>query len=87
MRIELIEVAALLAAYIALPRIAVTVTTLVQKIKSLVGKRYSTVRALQTARTRIRPRRRRWFASRVRVTARAVTVIIVAAVIIVRVRS
>lgn len=47
MRVELVDVAALLAADIALPRVGVGVTALVQEIERLIRKCDAAVSALQ----------------------------------------
>jgi len=73
MRIELVQIAALLPANIALPRVTFAVTTFVEEVQRLIRKRNATMSALKTARTRIRPGRGRWLASRVRIRIHAAT--------------
>jgi hypothetical protein len=73
-RIELVEIAALLPAYIAFPGIALAMAALVQEIKGLVRESYPTVAALKATVARIGSRRRGRLTSRVRIAIVADTV-------------
>lgn len=81
MRVELVQIAALLPANIALPRVTLAVTTFVEEVQRLIWKRDATVGALEAARARIWPGRGRWFAPRVWIginaAAAVVTIVIV----------
>lgn len=83
MRVELVQITALLPANIALPRVTLAVTTFVEEVQRLIWKRDATVGALEAARARIWPGRGRWFAPRVWIginstaTATVVTIVIV----------
>jgi len=83
MRIELVQIAALLPANIALPRVTFAVTTFVEEVQRLIRKRNATMSALKTARARIRPGRGRRLASRVRIRIHTATAAAVVAVIVV----
>lgn len=65
MRVELVQIAALLPANIALPRVTLAVTTFVEEVQRLIRKRDATVGALEAARARIWPGRGGWLAPRV----------------------
>lgn len=82
MRVELVQIAALLPANIALPRVTLAVTTFVEEVQRLIRKRDSTVSTLEATCARIRPRRGGRLAPRVRIGIRA-AVIDAAAVIVV----
>lgn len=82
MRVELVQITALLPANIALPRVTLAVTTFVEEVQRLIWKRDATVGTLEAARARIWPSRGRWFAPRVWIginaaTATAVTIVVV----------
>lgn len=84
MRVELVQIAALLPANIALPRVTLAVTTFVKEVQRLIRKRDATVSALEAARTRIRSGRSGWLAPRVRIgisTAAAVVAVIVVVIV------
>lgn len=81
MRVELVQIAALLPANIALPRVTLAVTTFVEEVQRLIRKRDSTVSTLEATCARIRPRRGGRLAPRVRIGIRAA--VIDAAVVIV----
>lgn len=86
MRIELVQITALLPANIALPWVTLAVTTFVEEVQRLIRKRNATVSALEAARARIRPGRGGRLASRVRIricTAAAATAAIAAAVVVI----
>lgn len=74
MRIELIQIAALFAADVALPGVALAVAAFVQKVQSLVWEGDPTVGTLQPAAALLRPSRRRRFAARVLTTGRRAVV-------------
>lgn len=78
MRVELVQIAALLPANIALPRVTLAVTTFVEEVQRLIRKRDSTVSTLEATCARIRPRRGGRLAPRVRIGIRAAVVIVVA---------
>lgn len=80
MRVELVQIAALLPANIALPRVTLAVTTFVKEVQRLIRKRDSTVSTLEPTCARIRPRRSGRLASRVWIRIRA-TVVATAVVI------
>lgn len=80
MRVELVKIAALLAANIALPWITLAVAALVQKVQRLIRKRNAAVGALEAARARIGPGRSRRLASRIGIRDAAA---VVAAVVVV----
>lgn len=79
MRVELVQIAALLPANIALPWVTLAVTTFVEEVQRLIWKRDATVGALETARARIWPGRGRRLAPRVwiRINAAVVTTVVV----------
>lgn len=52
MRVELVQIAALLPANIALPWVTLAVTTFVEEVQRLIWKRDATVGALEAARDR-----------------------------------
>lgn len=83
MRVELVQIAALLPANIALPRVTLAVTTFVEEIQRLIRKRDATVGALKAARTRIRPGRGGWLAPRVWIGINATATTVVTTVIVV----
>lgn len=82
MRVELVQIAALLPANIALPRVTLAVTTFVEEVQRLIWKRNATVGTLEAARTRIWPGRGRWFTPRVWVGINAATATIVIVVVV-----
>lgn len=82
MRVELVQIAALLPADIALPRITLAVTTFVEEVQRLIWKRDTTVGALKAARTRIWPGRGGWFAPRVWIGINAATTAVITSVVI-----
>lgn len=82
MRVELVQIAALLPANIALPRVTLAVTTFVEEVQRLIRKRDSTVSTLEATCARIRPRRGGRLAPRVRIGIPA-AVVDAAAVIVV----
>lgn len=79
MRVELVQIAALLPANIALPWVTLAVTTFVEEVQRLIWKRDATVGALEAARARIWPRRSGRLAPRVwiRINAAVVTTVVV----------
>lgn len=83
MRVELVQIAALLPANIALPRITLAVTTFMEEVQRLIWKRDATVGALEAARARIWPGRGRWFAPRVWIGINATAATVVTIVIVV----
>lgn len=83
MRVELVQIAALLPANIALPRVTLAVTTFMEKVQRLIRKRDATMSALEAARARIRPGRGRWLASRVWIGINAAATAVVTTVIVV----
>lgn len=82
MRVELVQIAALLPANIALPRVTLAVTTFVKEVQRLIWKRDATVGALEAARPRIRPGRGGRFAPRVRIGINNAAAAVVAVVIV-----
>lgn len=83
MRVELVQIAALLPANIALPRVTLAVTTFMEEVQRLIWKRDATVGALKAARARIWPGRGRWFAPRVWIGINATAATVVTIVIVV----
>lgn len=83
MRVELVQIAALLPANIALPRVTLAVTTFVEEVQRLIRKRDATVGALEAARARIRSGRGGWFASRMWIGIDATATAVVTTVIVV----
>lgn len=85
MRVELIQIAALLPANIALPRVTFAVTTFMKKVQRLIWKCDATMGALKATRTRIGPSRGRWFTPRVwiGINTAATTTAVVTTVIVV----
>lgn len=79
MRVELVQIAALLPANIALPWVTLAVTTFVEEVQRLIWKRDATVGALEAARARIWPGRGGRLAPRVwiRINAAVVTTVVV----------
>lgn len=85
MRIELVQIAALLPANIALPRVTLAVTTFMEEVQRLIRKRNATVSTLEAARAGIRSGRGRWFASRVwiGINAAAATTVVTAVIVVI----
>lgn len=85
MRVELVQIAALLSANIALPRVTLAVTTFVEEVQRLIRKRNATVSALEAARTRIRPGRSGWLAPRVwiRINATTATAVVTTVIVVI----
>lgn len=85
MRVELVQIAALLPANIALPRITLAVTTFMEEVQRLIRKRDATVGALETACARIRPGRGGWFASRmwIGINATATTAVVITVIVVI----
>lgn len=81
MRIELVQIAALLPANIALPRITLAVTTFVKEVQRLIRKRDATVGTLESARTWIRPGRGGRFTPRMGIGAAAAAIVTIIVVI------
>lgn len=76
MRVELVQIAALLPANIALPRVTLAVTTFVEEVQRLIRKRDSTVSTLEATCARIRPRRGGRLAPRVRIGIPAAVIVV-----------
>lgn len=83
MRVKLVQIAALLPANIALPRVTLAVTTFMKEVQRLIRKRDATVSALEAARARIRPGRGRWLAPRVWIGIDATATAVVTTVVVV----
>lgn len=83
MRVELVQITALLPANIALPRVTFAVTTFVEEVQRLIRKRDATVGTLKATRARIRPGRGGWLAPRVWIGIDAAATAVVTTVIIV----
>jgi len=83
MRVELVQITALLPANIALPRVTLAVTTFVEKVQRLIRKRNATVGALKAACARIRSGRSRWLTPRVWIGINAATTAVVTTVVVV----
>lgn len=83
MRVELVQITALLPANIALPRVTLAVTTFVEEVQRLIRKRDATVGALEAACARIRPGRGGWLASRVWIGINATATAVVTTVIVI----
>lgn len=81
MRVELVKIAALLPANIALPWVTLAVAALVQKVQRLIRKRDAAVGALEAARARIGPGRSGRLASRIGI--RDAAAVVAAAVVVV----
>jgi len=73
MRVELVQITALLPANIALPRVTLAMTTFVEEVQRLIRKRNATVGALKAACARIRSGRSGWLTSRVWIGINAAT--------------
>lgn len=82
MRVELVQIAALLPANIALPWVTLAVTTFMEEVQRLIRKRDATVGALEAARAGIRPGRGRWLAPRVRIGIDAATAVVTVVVVV-----
>lgn len=83
MRVELVEVAALLAAYVALPRVALAVAALVQEVQGLVRERDPAVGALEAQQPLLGPRGARRLAPRVAARIRPAGTIVIIIVVVV----
>lgn len=83
MRVELVQIAALLPANIALPRVTLAVTTFMEKVQRLIRKRDATMSALEAARARIRPGRGRWLAPRVWIGINTATAVVTTVIVVI----